>query len=525
MIHLRKVPKYIATLSLLLPVPLLLIFLSTVVSSHSPTLHKTQHLTSSGNTTELLVATLNQTISKVNFSSSNFSDLQTSLGSNLTHRDRCAFGDCLELLDDTVLDLTAAISELQSPYPVFNSVSMLLSAAMTNTRTCLDGFASSDDDEDENTYGSSKTYGLTESMRESLYNISRHVRESLAMLENIPGKLENDVGFPTWVDRKLLQDPTDETKIDLVVSRNGTGNFTTIGEAVSAAPNLSETRFVIYIKCGVYFENIEIPREKTMIMFLGDGIGQTVIKANRNGADGWTAFNSATVGVRGSGFIAKNISFVNDAGPTKHQAVALRSGSDLSAFYRCSFESYQDTIYVHSHKQFYRECNIYGTVDFIFGDAAAVFQNCSLYARRPNPNQRITYTAQGREDPRQPTGISIINCKILAAPDLVPVKTDFKAYLGRPWQLYSRTVIIQSFIDDLVDPAGWLQWKDDFALDTLYYGEYMNEGPGSNMTNRVKWPGFKRIETAVEATKFTVGPFIDGNKWLNSTGIPFTLDL
>lgn len=120
---------------------------------------------------------------------------------------------------------------------------MLLSAAMTNTRTCLDGFASSDDDEDENTYGSSKTYGLTESMRESLYNISRHVRESLAMLENIPGKLENDVGFPTWVDRKLLQDPTDEIKIDLVVSRNGTGNFTTIGKAVSAAPNLSETRY------------------------------------------------------------------------------------------------------------------------------------------------------------------------------------------------------------------------------------------------------------------------------------------
>ena len=236
-------------------------------------------------------------------------------------------------------------------------------------------------------------------------------------------------------------------------------------------------------------------------------------------------FFFAYAGVRGNGFIAKDISFVNDAGPTKHQAVALRSGSDLSAFYRCSFESYQDTIYVHSHKQFYRECNIYGTVDFIFGDAAAVFQNCSLYARRPNPNQRITYTAQGREDPRQPTGISIINCKILAAPDLVPVKTDFKAYLGRPWQLYSRTVIIKSFIDDLVDPAGWLQWKDDFALDTLYYGEYMNEGPGSNMTNRVKWPGFKRIETAVEATQFTVGPFIDGNKWLNSTGIPFTLDL
>ncbi|KAG7553243.1 Pectin lyase fold/virulence factor [Arabidopsis thaliana x Arabidopsis arenosa] len=246
-----------------------------------------------------------------------------------------------------------------------------------------------------------------------------------------------------------------------------------------------------------------------MIMFIGDGIGRTVIKANRSYADGWTAFHSATVGVRGSGFIAKDLSFVNYAGLANHQAVALRSSSDLSAFYRCSFESYQDTLYVHSHKQFYRECDIYGTVDFIFGDASVVFQNCSLYARRPNPNQKIIYTAQGRENSSQPTGISIISSKILAAPDLIPVQANFKAYLGRPWQLYSRTVIMKSFIGDLVDPAGWLKWKDNFALETLYYGEYMNEGPGSNMTNRVQWPGFKRIETAEEATQFSVGPFIE----------------
>ncbi|KAG7557886.1 Pectin lyase fold/virulence factor [Arabidopsis suecica] len=262
-----------------------------------------------------------------------------------------------------------------------------------------------------------------------------------------------------------------------------------------------------------------------MIMFIGDGIGRTVIKANRSYADGWTAFHSATVGVRGSGFIAKDLSFVNYAGLANHQAVALRSSSDLSAYYRCSFESYQDTLYVHSHKQFYRECDIYGTVDFIFGDASVVFQNCSLYARRPNPNQKIIYTAQGRENSSQPTGISIISSRILAAPDLIPVQANFKAYLGRPWQLYSRTVIMKSFIGDLVDPAGWLKWKDDFALETLYYGEYMNEGPGSNMTNRVQWPGFKRIETVEEATQFSVGPFIEGNKWLNSTGIPFTIDL
>lgn len=125
---------------------------------------------------------------------------------------------------------------------------MLLSAAITNTGTCLDGFYSSDDEENSN--NNNKTYGVAESMKESLFNISRHVRESLAMLENItwniPGRLENDVGFPMWVsgsDRKLLQDLVNETTFDLVVAQNGTGNFTTIGEALAAAPNSSETRY------------------------------------------------------------------------------------------------------------------------------------------------------------------------------------------------------------------------------------------------------------------------------------------
>ncbi|CAN8237785.1 unnamed protein product [Cochlearia groenlandica] len=509
-----------------------ILFLSTAVSYHSPT--NFNQTSSSDNITNLIVATLNHTIFKANLSFSDFINLQKRLDSNLSHRDLCAFNDCLELLDDTVYDLTTAISNLQSHSQDIHEIKMLLSAAMTNTRTCLDGFASGDNDDEDDSNYNKRYYGVAEILKENLFDISSQLKNSLGMVENIPRNvskaiLEKDVGsFPIWLSKnehKILQDPVNETNVDLVVAQNGTGNFTTVAEAVLAAPNASETRFVIYIKCGVYMENIEIPREKTMIMFVGDGIGETIITANRSFGDGWTAFDSATVGVRGNGFIAKYISFVNHAGPTNHQAVALRSSSDLSAFYRCSFESYQDTIYVHSHKQFYRECDIYGTVDFIFGDASVVFQNCSLYARKPNPNQRIIYTAQGREDPRQPTGISIINSKILAAPDLIPVHTEFKAYLGRPWQLYSRTVIIKSFIDNLVDPAGWLQWKGEFALDTLYYGEFMNEGPGSNLTNRVKWPGFKPMVNADEAIQFSVGPFIEGNKWINFTGIPFSLDL
>lgn len=109
--------------------------------------------------------------------------------------------------------------------------------------------------------------------------------------------------------------------------------------------------------------------------------------------------------VSGDRFIAVDVTFRNTAGPEKHQAVALRSNADLSTFYRCSFEGYQDTLYVHSLRQFYRECEIYGTVDFIFGNAAAVFQSCNLYARKPMAAQKNAFTAQGRTDPNQNTGI------------------------------------------------------------------------------------------------------------------------
>lgn len=102
-----------------------------------------------------------------------------------------------------------------------------------------------------------------------------------------------------------------------------------------------------------------------------------------------------------------NITFRNTAEGIKHQAVAVRNGADMSTFYSCSFEGYQDTLYVHSQRQYYTECDIYGTVDFIFGNAAAVFQNCNIYPRLPSVNQFNAITAQGRIDPNQNTGISI----------------------------------------------------------------------------------------------------------------------
>ncbi|XP_028771070.1 pectinesterase [Neltuma alba] len=394
----------------------------------------------------------------------------------------------------------------------YRDLQTLLSGAMTNLYTCLDGFAYS-------------RGNVRDRIQDKLFEISRQVSNSLAMLKNVPGlkkASESEIfpehgnvknGFPSWLysrERKLLEANVNETRFDLVVAKDGTGNFTSIGEAVNAAPNSSTSRIVIHIKAGAYFENVEVIRKKSNLMFVGDGIGKTVVKANRNVVDGWTTFQSATVAVAGTGFIAKGVTFENFAGASKHQAVALRNSADLSAFYRCSFIGYQDTLYVHSLRQFYRDCDIYGTVDFIFGNAAALFQNCNLYARKPLQNQKNMFTAQGRDDPNQSTGISILNCKVAAAQDLIPVKSSFKTYLGRPWKPYSRTVYLESYMEDVIQPEGWLEWNGTLGLDTLYYGEYMNRGPGSNTSARVRWPGFRVINSSAEASQFTAARFIQG---------------
>ncbi|XVF41037.1 hypothetical protein PTKIN_Ptkin01aG0248100 [Pterospermum kingtungense] len=266
-------------------------------------------------------------------------------------------------------------------------------------------------------------------------------------------------------------------------------NFTTIGEAIASAPNNlnpEDGYFIIYGRQGHYQEYITVPKEKKNIMLIGDGINNTIITGNHNRIDGWTTYNSSTFVVTGERFVAVDVTFKNTAGPDERQAVAVRNSADFSIFHRCSFVGYQDTLYVHSLRQFYRECDMYGTVDFIFGNAAAVFQSCNLYVRKPLPEQKNTITAQGRTDPNQNTGISIQNCTIEAAPDLATNLSTNLNYLGRPRKQYSRTVFMQSYIGELTSPFGWLEWNGTFGLDTLYYGEFGNYGTGADTSMRVK---------------------------------------
>lgn len=226
-------------------------------------------------------------------------------------------------------------------------------------------------------------------------------------------------------------------------------------------------------------------------------------------------YNAFAVAVFGKGFVAREMGFRNTAGASKHQAVALMSTADESVFYRCKFDAFQDTLYAHSNRQFYRECDIYGTVDFIFGNSAVVLQNCNIRPKVPMKGQQNAITAQGRSDPNQNTGISIQSAILWPAGDLRNVRT----YLGRPWKVYSRTVYMTSFMGGFIDPKGWLPWTGNSAPSTIYYAEYMNYGSGSNTKNRVNWKGLKTNIRYSEAAKFTVKSFLNGESWIKKADV------
>ncbi|KAK9121932.1 hypothetical protein Syun_019549 [Stephania yunnanensis] len=364
----------------------------------------------------------------------------------MDQRLRSAYEDCLELLEDSMDQLTQSLFSIAPATDKSDSdgaavgstddVVTWLSAALTNQDTCTEGF------EDVNDGGG----GVKDQVESKLKELSELVSNCLSLyaassdgdggggdFSGVPVQnrrrrrslLEKEDyssggGFPEWMsrkDRRLVETPISAIQADIVVSKEGNGTYKTIGEAIKAAPQKSSRRIIIYVKAGRYEEKmLKVGRKKTNLMFIGDGKGKTVITGSQSVADGLTTFHTPSFAATGAGFIARDITFENTAGPAKHQAVALRVGADHSVVYHCDISGYQDSLYVHSQRQFYRECDIYGTVDFIFGNAAVVLQKCNIFARKPMAEQKITITAQNRKDPNQNTGISIHNCRIYPDP-------------------------------------------------------------------------------------------------------------
>ncbi|KAF3795732.1 putative pectinesterase 63 [Nymphaea thermarum] len=437
-----------------------------------------------------------------------------------------ALQDCLHLsqlntkyLNSTFTTLKAINGAAGLAINKADDVHTLLSAVVTNQETCHDGLKRS--------LGSQHGDGL----QHLVSNGSELYRASLAMFAlsrdlKCPRKREGGGDLPH--ELRVRRDGRLRMHGKVVVAQDGSGHFRSINEAIAAAPenmHPGNGYHVIRIKAGVYEEIVQIGRSYRNIKLVGDGMRRTIITGNRSVAGGFNTFTSATLTVWGDNFVATGITIRNTAGPAMGQAVAVLNGADKSVFYRCGFEGYQDTLCVHSQSQFYRECNIYGTADFIFGDAAAVFQLCNIYVRKPLPGQANMLTAQARTYPHNKTGIVIIHSNILATRELevAAARGEVQSYLGRPWREYSRTVIILSTIGGFINPAGWSPWGD-FVPRTLYYGEYRNRGAGASTKHRVKWPGYHLMSVA-DARKFTVGRFIDGGSWLPATKVPFSLGL
>ncbi|EPS65387.1 pectinesterase, partial [Genlisea aurea] len=444
-------------------------------------------------------------------------------------RGREAVDACAELAERAVADLNRTFEKFSKEFSEFDltnadevvgDLKIWLSGAVTYQETCLDGFEGVSGDAGDR-------------MRDLLTLSMQMSSNALAMMTGMQSILSSFSSSSSSAAalgsrrRRLLSEKDDLPKLnimkpDLIVAKDGSGDFKTINEALFKVPENSEKTFVLYIKEGIYEEQVKINSSFTNLLVVGDGPLKTRITGKLNFVNGTTTYQSATVAVHGDRFTAMDVGFENAAGPEGHQAVALRVSADLAVFYNCHMDGYQDTLYAHTYRQFYRDCTISGTIDYIFGDAAALFQGCTMVVRKPLANQYCIVTAQGRKDVHQPTGLVLQNCSVVGDPAYYPVMDVNKAYLARPWKLYSRAVIMESYIDRIIQPDGYLEWNGTFALDTLFYTEFNNRGPGADKSRRLKWTGIKEL-TGKRMKRFTGDDFIDGSRWTkhNKMKIPY----
>lgn len=280
----------------------------------------------------------------------------------------------------------------------------------------------------------------------------------------------------------LLVETLQAQNYDFVVAKDDSGDYKTVQDAINAVPDFRKNKTTIFIKSGTYKEKLILPASKTNVAFIGEKLESTILtyddfSAKKNsfgeavGTTGSTSFY-----IFGEGFTAENITFENSSGPVG-QAVAVRIDGDKVAFNNCRFLGFQDTLYPHgdnSH-QYYKNCYIEGTVDFIFGWSTAVFEQCTIFCKEhgyitaPSTNENTEF------------GFVFLNCKITGS------APEASFYLGRPWRPYGKSVFIECDLGKPIKPEGWDNWRNPDNEKTAYFAEYNNLGAGAQKEKRVSW--------------------------------------
>lgn len=281
----------------------------------------------------------------------------------------------------------------------------------------------------------------------------------------------------------------------------GTTEFPTIQMALDHAPEPGPGgRLVLHIAPGVYRERVWVSqlRPRTTFLGMGGGPADVVITATQSAKTAGGTFFTETVEVNGDGFEADNVTFENAAGPVG-QALAISVNADRAVFKHCRFLGDQDTLFANYGRQLYVDSYISGGVDFIFGNATAVFERSEIHIIRPG-----YLTAQSRTAAGQSTGYVIVRSRVTA--DDLGGKAFF---LGRPWRAYSRVVFLETEMPEQLDPRGWSAWNSNTPdPHTPFYAEYRSYGPGARAASRVPW---SHQLTAAEAKAFEPKRFLAGS--------------
>lgn len=288
----------------------------------------------------------------------------------------------------------------------------------------------------------------------------------------------------------------------MIVAADGSGQFTSVQDAIDAVPANNQERVQIFIRDGVYKEKLTVPNNKPFISLIGESSAGTILTYDDcastiglNGSNLGTT-GSTSFAAKANDFTAENLTFENSAGKNAGQAVAIRTTGDRMVFKNVRFLGYQDTLYVTQGRQYFVNCYVYGDVDFIFGNATAVFENCDIVS-----SPKGGYVTAASNDEGAEFGYVFLNSRFTseAAPN--------SHYLGRPWRPYAHVAIINCWIDDHIRPVGWHNWNNSSNEQTAQYYEYKNCGPGSDTSSRAQWT---RELTDEEAALYTVENVLKG---------------